>query len=117
MMRLLISVRSSAEALLAARGGADFIDLKEPGQGALGGLAVGLRGSLVGAPPAAIDCLSASSLRCTSRITTPRIVRWRLTVLFNLETAVGRARVSCGAVGWQGATTLRAHAREEEQRR
>ena len=39
-MRLLISVRSSAEALLAARGGADFIDLKEPGQGALGGLPV-----------------------------------------------------------------------------
>ena len=39
-MRLLISVRSSAEALLAAHGGADFIDLKEPGQGALGGLPV-----------------------------------------------------------------------------
>ena len=34
----------------------------------------------------------------------------------NLETAVGRARVSCAAVGWQDATTLRAHAREEEQR-
>ena len=60
----------------------------------------------------------------------------------NLETAVGRGRVSCDAVGWQGwsrefgqhaarlrnglrlqaqtrparATTLRAHAREEEQR-
>ena len=33
-----------------------------------------------------------------------------------LETAVGRGRVSCDAVGWQGATTLRAHAREEEQR-
>ena len=33
-----------------------------------------------------------------------------------LETAVGRARVGCDAVGWQGATTLRAHAREEEQR-
>jgi len=38
MMRLLVSVRSVDEALLAARGGADFIDLKEPGQGALGGL-------------------------------------------------------------------------------
>ena len=46
--------------------------------------------------------------------------------LFNLETAVGRARVSCDAVGWQGQAqacpalrlgwTLRAHAREEEQR-
>lgn len=40
MTRLLVSVRSVAEALLAADGGADFIDLKEPGQGALGGLPV-----------------------------------------------------------------------------
>ncbi|WP_341886709.1 (5-formylfuran-3-yl)methyl phosphate synthase [Variovorax sp. YR752] len=38
--RLLVSVRSVDEALIAARGGADFIDLKEPGQGALGGLPV-----------------------------------------------------------------------------
>lgn len=37
-MRLLISVRSVEEALTAARGGADFVDLKEPRQGALGGL-------------------------------------------------------------------------------
>lgn len=37
-MRLLVSVRSVDEALLAAHGGADFIDLKEPAQGALGGL-------------------------------------------------------------------------------
>ncbi|MFT3666132.1 (5-formylfuran-3-yl)methyl phosphate synthase [Piscinibacter sp.] len=37
-VRLLVSVRSVAEALLAARGGADFIDLKEPARGALGGL-------------------------------------------------------------------------------
>lgn len=38
MMRLLVSVRSADEALLAARGGADFIDCKEPGRGALGDL-------------------------------------------------------------------------------
>ena len=37
-MRLLVSVRSPDEALLAARHGADLIDLKEPGAGALGGL-------------------------------------------------------------------------------
>ena len=37
-MRLLVSVRSVDEALLAAEGGADFIDLKEPRDGALGGL-------------------------------------------------------------------------------
>jgi hypothetical protein len=29
----------------------------------------------------------------------------------------GRARVGCDAVRWQGATTLRARAREEDQRR
>jgi (5-formylfuran-3-yl)methyl phosphate synthase len=38
MMKLLISVRSVDEAKLAADGGADFVDLKEPGAGALGGL-------------------------------------------------------------------------------
>ena len=38
MIRLLVSVRSGAEALVAARGGADFIDAKEPGRGALGDL-------------------------------------------------------------------------------
>jgi len=36
--RLLVSVRDSAEAGLAAAGGADFIDLKDPAAGALGGL-------------------------------------------------------------------------------
>ena len=39
-MRMLVSVRDVPEALLAARGGADFIDLKEPRDGALGGLPV-----------------------------------------------------------------------------
>ena len=48
-MRLLISVRSSAEALLAARGGADFIDLKEPGPGALGGRPVATIRAIVAA--------------------------------------------------------------------
>ena len=36
--------------------------------------------------------------------------------VFNLETAVGRARVGRDAVRWQGETTLRAPAREAEQR-
>ena len=39
-MKLLVSVRSVEEALQVAEGGADFIDLKEPGAGALGGLPV-----------------------------------------------------------------------------
>ena len=33
-----------------------------------------------------------------------------------LDSAVGRARVGGDAVRWQGETTRRAHAREEEQR-
>lgn len=37
-IRVLVSVRSVAEANLVATGGAHLIDLKEPGQGALGGL-------------------------------------------------------------------------------
>jgi len=35
---------------------------------------------------------------------------------FNLDSAVGRARAGRAAACWQGVTTLRAHAREEEQR-
>jgi (5-formylfuran-3-yl)methyl phosphate synthase len=38
MTKMLVSVRNVDEALLAAAGGADFIDLKEPRAGALGGL-------------------------------------------------------------------------------
>lgn len=49
MTRMLVSVRSVDEALLAARGGADFIDLKEPSDGALGGLPVATIGAIVGA--------------------------------------------------------------------
>ena len=48
-MRLLVSVRSEAEALLAAEGGVDFIDLKEPRDGALGGLPVTTIRSIVAA--------------------------------------------------------------------
>ncbi|MDM0073258.1 (5-formylfuran-3-yl)methyl phosphate synthase [Variovorax sp. J2P1-59] len=48
-MKLLVSVRSVEEALLAADGGADFIDLKEPGHGALGGLPIATIREIVGA--------------------------------------------------------------------
>jgi len=48
-MRLLVSVRSVDEALLAAGAGADFIDLKEPGLGALGGLPVATIAAIVAA--------------------------------------------------------------------
>jgi uncharacterized protein (UPF0264 family) len=48
-MRLLISVRNVDEALAVARGGADFIDLKEPRDGALGGLPVATIDAIVAA--------------------------------------------------------------------
>ena len=47
MMRMLVSVRDVPEALLAAHGGADFIDLKEPRDGALGGLPVATIAAIV----------------------------------------------------------------------
>lgn len=58
MIRLLASVRDVTEALAAARAGADFIDLKEPRAGALGGLppetirgiVAALRGTYPGLP-------------------------------------------------------------------
>jgi (5-formylfuran-3-yl)methyl phosphate synthase len=48
-MKLLVSVRTVAEAAIAAAGGADFIDLKEPRAGALGGLPVALIADIVAA--------------------------------------------------------------------
>jgi len=47
MMRMLVSVRDVHEALLAAQGGADFIDLKEPRDGALGSLPVATVAAIV----------------------------------------------------------------------
>jgi len=47
MMRMLVSVRDVPEALIAAHGGADFIDLKEPRDGALGGLDVATIAAIV----------------------------------------------------------------------
>ncbi len=49
MTKMLVSVRDVAEALLAAGGGADFIDLKEPRAGALGGLPVATIAAVVAA--------------------------------------------------------------------
>jgi len=47
MMRLLVSVRDVPEALIAAHGRADFIDLKEPRDGALGGLPIATIAAIV----------------------------------------------------------------------
>jgi uncharacterized protein (UPF0264 family) len=48
-MKALVSVRNVAEALVAARAGVAFIDLKEPSQGALGGLDIATLAEVVGA--------------------------------------------------------------------
>ncbi len=60
-MKLLVSVRTVAEAALAAANGADFIDLKEPRAGALGGLPVALIGDIVAALRAAGCTLPVSA--------------------------------------------------------
>jgi len=63
-MRMLVSVRTVDEALAAAAGGADFIDLKEPQTGALGGLPLPLIRAIVAAlrGPGATPALAAGSL-------------------------------------------------------
>jgi uncharacterized protein (UPF0264 family) len=48
-MRLLVSAKNLAEALAAAAAGADFIDLKDPAAGALGGLPAEQIGAIVAA--------------------------------------------------------------------
>ena len=60
-MKLLVSVRTVAEATLAAAGGADFIDLKEPRAGALGGLPVALIADIVAALRASGSTLPVSA--------------------------------------------------------
>ncbi len=60
-LKVLVSVRSVEEALLAARGGADFIDLKEPGAGALGALPVATIQGIVAALRAARIALPVSA--------------------------------------------------------
>ena len=60
-MKLLVSVRTVAEAALAAAGGADFIDLKEPRAGALGGLPVALIADIVAALRASGSTLPVSA--------------------------------------------------------
>ena len=74
-----------------------------------------------GVPPNAAHCARALELERADHCV--QHAKWRtqggapFSLQFNLETAVGRARVGRDAVRWQGATTRRAHAREEEQRR
>jgi len=61
MTKLLVSVRNVDEALVAAAGGADFIDLKEPRAGALGGLPLATLREVVAALHAAGSRLPISA--------------------------------------------------------
>ena len=61
MTRVLVSVRDVAEALAAAGAGADFIDLKDPAAGALGGLPVARIVAIVAALRAAHPRLRISA--------------------------------------------------------
>jgi uncharacterized protein (UPF0264 family) len=60
-MRVLVSVRSVDEARAAAGAGADFVDLKEPARGALGGLAPSTIADIVGAVRAQHPALRLSA--------------------------------------------------------
>ena len=71
MMRMLVSVRDVPEALLAAHGGADFIDLKEPRDGALGGLAIATIREIMQALRARQRVLPISATIGTCRWTMP----------------------------------------------
>lgn len=67
-MRLLVSVRSAAETVEAAAGGADIVDAKEPTRGSLGAVEPAVLRAIAGALPAAHplsvalgDCIDAEA--------------------------------------------------------
>jgi len=58
-MRLLVSVRSGAEAVAAVAGGADIVDAKEPSRGSLGPVDPATLGDIAAALPAAMPLSAA----------------------------------------------------------
>ncbi|MBK6850238.1 MAG: hypothetical protein IPG93_01175 [Burkholderiales bacterium] len=66
--RLLVSVRDRAEALIALHGGADFIDLKEPSRGALGGLTTGDIRAVLAALAAAQSTMTRPHIKVSATI-------------------------------------------------
>lgn len=61
MIRTLVSVRDVEEAVAAARAGADYIDLKEPANGALGGIEPGRIAEIVAALRARFTAITVSA--------------------------------------------------------
>jgi uncharacterized protein (UPF0264 family) len=111
-IRLLVSVRDPAEALLALHGGADFIDLKEPSRGALGGLTTGDISAVLAALAAAqatptrdateADTATRDSAGGGAAIGGPRRIRvsatigdWPMTALAEISAAIA-AVDACG---------------------
>lgn len=98
-MRVLISVRSVDEALIAARGGADFIDLKEPSNGALGALPVECIAAIVAA-------LRAQGIALPVSATVGDPPRARLLAHVAAVAACGVNYVKVGIAGEAGARDL-----------
>lgn len=85
MTRVLISVRSVAEAELAARAGVDFIDLKEPQAGALGALPL----------PTVRACVAAVRTLAPAARISATVGDWPADALDG-PTAQARAVAACG---------------------
>jgi uncharacterized protein (UPF0264 family) len=98
-MRVLISVRSVDEALIAARGGADFIDLKEPSNGALGALPVECIAAIV-------VTLRAQGIALPVSATIGEPPRERLLAHVTAVAACGVDYVKVGIAGGTGACAL-----------
>lgn len=94
-IRLLASVRDVGEALSAAAAGADFIDLKEPNAGALGGL-----------PPARIEAIVAALRRAHPEVpisaTIGDFAAQHLPAIASRVAAVGNCGVDYVKVGVAG---------------
>ncbi|CAM5336548.1 (5-formylfuran-3-yl)methyl phosphate synthase [Thauera sp.] len=100
-MRMLVSVRDVAEAREALQAGVDFIDLKEPSAGALGGLALPLIRELVAALRAGEGGLDARARPLISATIGDLPVAARADILARAR-AVGACGVDLVKVGVPG---------------
>lgn len=98
-MRLLVSVRNLAEARLAAEAGVDFIDLKDPADGALGALPVSAIGDIVHALRRAGGAAPATLLSAT----TGDVASERIDAILARVSAVAATGVDYVKVGIDGA--------------
>lgn len=88
--RLLVSVRSLAEAQEAIAGGCDILDIKEPSRGSLGAAA----GSVIGE---IAECSAAAGLQVSAAL--GECVEWRATNPVDLDSISGLDFVKFGMAG------------------